>query len=146
MSKFYICDTMKELNESHIKILKHFSNGLTHNLILWIISKEPIHGYGVMKKLDEFFDFKNDNCELKATSSRIYPILRRMEEKNLIEGEWQTVNNKRVKYYSITDDGEIVLNHIRNNMARVIENPSWIIFFEDMAGINLKENSNEKRN
>ena len=52
MSKFYICDTMKELKESHIKILKHFSNGLTHNLILWIISKESIHGYGIMKRLD----------------------------------------------------------------------------------------------
>ena len=50
---------MKELTESRIKILKHFSNGITHNLILWIISKEPIHGYGIMKKLDEFFDFEN---------------------------------------------------------------------------------------
>ena len=52
---------MKELNESHIKILKHFSNGITHNLILWIISKGPIHGYGIMKKVDDFFDFGNEN-------------------------------------------------------------------------------------
>ena len=60
---------MKELTESRIKILKHFSNGITHNLILWIISKEPIHGYGIMKKLDEFFDFANENCDLKSSSS-----------------------------------------------------------------------------
>lgn len=125
---------MEELNESHIKILKHFSNGITHNLILWIISKEPIHGYGIMKKLDDFFDFKNDECDLKSSSSKIYPILRKMEDKNLIVGEWQVVNNKRVKYYSITDDGEIVLNHIKKNMLRVLENPSWLAFIEDMTG------------
>ena len=134
MSKFYICDTMKELKESHIKILKHFSNGLTHNLILWIISKESIHGYGIMKRLDEFFDFSNENCELKATSSKVYPILRKMEDKGLIRGEWLIVNNKRVKFYSITEDGEIVLNHIKNNMKRVLENPSWLDYLEDMTG------------
>lgn len=138
---------MKELNESHVKFLKHFSNGITHNLILWIISKEPIHGYGIMKKLDDFFDFDNDECELKATSSKVYPLLRKMEAKNLIEGEWQTVNNKRVKYYSITEDGEIVLNHLKNNMCRVIDNPFWMAFIEDMTGNRIKrENSDEKRN
>ena len=138
---------MKELNESHVKFLKHFSNGITHNLILWIISKEPIHGYGIMKKLDDFFDFDNDECELKATSSKVYPLLRKMEAKNLIEGEWQTVNNKRVKYYSITEDGEIVLNHLKNNMCRVIDNPFWMAFIEDMTGNRIKrENSDEKCN
>ena len=135
---------MKELTESRIKILKHFSNGITHNLILWIISKEPIHGYGIMKKLDEFFEFTNDNCELKSSSSKVYPILRKMEDNGLIIGEWKTVNNKRVKYYSITEDGEIVLNHIRNNMEHVLENPNWLDFIEDMTGkkvelVNLNE-------
>lgn len=125
---------MNELNESHIKLVKHFSNGITHNLILWIISKEPIHGYGIMKKLDDFFDFENDNCDLKSSSSKVYPILRKMEDKSLIVGEWKVVNNKRVKFYSITDDGKIVLNHIKNNMLRVLENPSWLLFIEDMTG------------
>lgn len=125
---------MNELNESHIKLVKHFSNGITHNLILWIISKELIHGYGIMKKLDDFFDFENDNCDLKSSSSKVYPILRKMEDKSLIVGEWKVVNNKRVKFYSITNDGKIVLNHIKNNMLRVLENPSWLLFIEDMTG------------
>ena len=135
---------MKELKKSHLKLVKFFSNGVTHNLILWIISKEPIHGYGIMKKLDEFFEFTNDNCELKSSSSKVYPILRKMEDNGLIIGEWKTVNNKRVKYYSITEDGEIVLNHIRNNMEHVFENPNWLDFIEDMTGkkvelVNLNE-------
>ena len=138
MSKFYICDDMKELKKSHFKLLKFFSNGITHNLILWIISKEPIHGYGIMKKLDEFFEFTNKNCELKSSSSKVYPILRRMEDNGLILGEWQTVNNKRVKYYTITEDGEIVLNHIGSSMGHVLENSNWLDFIEDMTGKRLE--------
>ena len=135
---------MKELTESRIKILKHFSNGITHNLILWIISKEPIHGYGIMKKLDEFFDFANENCDLKSSSSKVYPILRKMEDNGLIRGEWQTVNNKRVKFYCVTEDGQIVLNHIRISMQHVFENSNWLYFIEDMTGkkvelVNLNE-------
>ena len=135
---------MKELKKSHLKLVKFFSNGVTHNLILWIISKEPIHGYGIMKKLDEFFEFTSDNCELKSSSSKVYPILRKMEDNGLIIGEWKTVNNKRLKFYSITEDGEIVLNHIRNNIGHVLENPNWLYFIEDMTGkkvelVNLNE-------
>ena len=128
---------MKELKKSHLKLVKFFSNGVTHNLILWIISKEPIHGYGIMKKLDEFFEFTSDNCELKSSSSKVYPILRKMEDNGLILGEWKTVNNKRLKFYSITEDGEIVLNHIRNNIVHVLENPNWLDFIEDMTGKKL---------
>ena len=47
--------TDENFDDSQTKLIKHFSNGLTRNLILWIISKEKIHGYGIMKKLDEFF-------------------------------------------------------------------------------------------
>ena len=135
---------MKELKKSHLKLVKFFSNGVTHNLILWIISKEPIHGYGIMKKLDEFFEFTNDNCELKSSSSKVYPILRKMEDNGLIIGEWKTVNNKRVKFYSVTEDGEIVLNHIRISMQHVFENSNWLYFIEDMTGkkvelVNLNE-------
>ena len=40
-----------------------------------------------------------------------------MEKKGLIVGEWKVnENNKRVKYYSITEEGEQVLNHIQNHM------------------------------
>ena len=51
--------TDENFDETRQKLLKHFSNGITHKLILWIISKEPIHGYGIMKKLEEFFNFEN---------------------------------------------------------------------------------------
>lgn len=123
---------MDELKDSHKKFFKQFSNGITHNLILWIISKESIHGYGIMKRLEDFFD--SENYDIKTSSSKIYPILRKMEKTGLIVGEWEFANNKRVKYYSITDDGNLVLDHIKSNMHKVFTTESWLEYFNDMGG------------
>ncbi len=134
--------TDKEIYDSQTMLIKHYSNGLTRNLILWIISKEEIHGYGIMKKLDEFFDFKDFNFEVKNTSSKVYPILRKMEKKGLIIGKWDiNENNKRVKYYSITDEGLLILDKIRCVINFISNNSAWLNFYSDM-GVEI----NEKRN
>lgn len=134
----------ENINKTPNKLIKHFTNGITHNLILWIISKQTIHGYGIMKKLDDFFNFENSNCEMNINSSKIYPILSKMEKNGLITGEWKVnENNKQVKYYSITDDGLHVLNLIQNHMNNVLSSPAWISFIEDMTGMEI---NNEKRN
>nr|WP_294998419.1 PadR family transcriptional regulator [uncultured Methanobrevibacter sp.] len=131
--------TDKDFDETQKKLVKHFSNGITHNLILWIISKETIHGYGIMKKLNEFFSFEAE-CDMTASSSKIYPILSKMEKKGLIMGEWDiNENNKRVKFYSITDEGQCVLKAIRNHMNQVISNPRWMEFFKDMTGAEINK-------
>ena len=64
--------TDENFDDSQTKLIKHFSNGLTRNLILWIISKEKIHGYGIMKKLDEFF---NTTKKLTKMDEHINAIL-----------------------------------------------------------------------
>ena len=136
--------TDENFDESQTKLIKHFSNGLTRNLILWIISKEKIHGYGIMKKLDEFFDFDDLDCDIKNTSSKVYPILRKMESNGLIVGEWDiNENNKRVKYYTITEDGLLILDHMSRVMKSIANNPSWLMFYKDIAGVEI---SYEKRN
>ena len=136
--------TDENFNESHKKVFKNFSNGIIHNLILWIISKESIHGYGIMKKLEQFFNFNDSKCDINVNSSKIYPILSKMEKRGFIVGEWNiNENNKRVKYYSITEDGQNFLNDIQIHMNNVLANPSWIAFFSDMTGLEI---NNEKCN
>ena len=133
-----------DFNKSHEKLVKQFSNGITHNLILWIISKESIHGYGIMKKLEEFFNFDCNQCDININSSKVYPILSKMEKAGLISGEWKVnENNKRVKYYSITEDGKIVLGHVQTHMNNVLNSPTWLAFFKDMTGMEI---NNEKCN
>lgn len=136
---------MKKYNDNVLKtknhLLKHFTNGFAHNLILWIISKETIHGYAIMKRLDEFFGADED---FKNTSSKIYPLLRKMEHNGLIKGEWGVnENNKRVKYYSITEDGETVLFLCKEKFVKFRSNPHWLEFMRDYSGMEI---NNEKRN
>ena len=136
--------TDEKFNESRKKVFKHFSNGIIHNLILWIISNEDIHGYGIMKKLEDFFNFENSKCEITINSSKIYPILSKMEERGFIVGEWKiNENNKRVKYYSITEDGEKFLSLIQLHMNEILNNAAWLAFFKEMTGMEI---NNEKRN
>lgn len=127
--------TEENFSESHKKVFKNFSNGIIHNLILWIISREDIHGYGIMKRLNEFFSFEDSKCDITVNSSKIYPILSKMEKNGFIVGEWKVnENNKRVKFYSITEDGEVFLKTIQTHMNNILDNPSWLEFFEDMTG------------
>jgi len=96
------------------------------------------------EEIGELFNFENSSCELNFNSSKIYPILSKMEKKGLIVGEWKiNENNKRVKYYSITDEGIELLNQIQKNFNSILENPSWLAFFNDMTGLEI---NNEKRN
>ena len=130
-------DGMKydKFSESDRKVFKNFFNGILPSLVLWIISKEDIHGYGIMKKLNELFTFNNSNYKINVNSSKIYPILSRMEELEFIEGTWMVnENNKRVKFYSITDEGKEFLGYVQNNIQVALQNPEWVSFFKDMSG------------
>ena len=67
-----------------------------------------------------------------------------MEKNGFIVGEWKiNENNKRVKFYSITDEGELFLENIQIHMNSVLNNPSWLNFFKDMTGMEI---NNEKCN
>lgn len=126
------------------KIIRHFSNGLTHVIILWIISKEKIHGYGIMKQLDDFFSSSNPDEYNKTNPSKIYPILRRLERAGIIEGEWGVSNNKRVKYYSLTSDGEILLENFRSEFVCLLNSPLWLDFIEDMSDNEIHKVENDE--
>ena len=88
-----------ELEESikHNRIVKHSVNGLSRFLILWIIKYNgSIHGYAIMKELDKFFFNLIEEGVLKpSNSSKIYPILRNMEEHGTIIGKWHQQENQR---------------------------------------------------
>jgi DNA-binding PadR family transcriptional regulator len=125
--------TYTEFNQSDKKVFKNFYNGILPSLILWIISKEDIHGYGIMKKLNNLFNF--DQYTVNVNSSKIYPILSRLEKNGFIAGEWKiNESNKSVKFYSITDEGNEFLKVIQNQLQIVFKNPVWKAFFDEMTG------------
>ena len=97
-------------------------------LILLVLSqlKEPMYGYNLVKKLQE-----ND---IPIEANTLYPLMRRLETQGLLKSEWETSEAKPRKYYSITEDGKIVLE-------KVIVN--WRTFSANIDRL-LEDSQNEK--
>lgn len=84
---------------------KEIMKGSIDILILSIINTKDNYGYEIAKEIKEKSDFSYSMGE-----GTLYPALKRLEEKQLIESYWQSANlvGKR-KYYRITDLGKTVL-------------------------------------
>ena len=114
------------------KIVQHTVNGISRFLILWVIMENgPIHGYGLLKLLNKFFENLIDVGSLRKSSpSRVYPILKDMEKNNLIRGEEVVQDNKKVIYYEITDAGRFLVHYIRDSYQIIRKTGQVSLFVE----------------
>ena len=114
--------------------IKHYVNGMSRFLILWIIKYNgSIHGYGILKELDKFFSiFIEEGSLKKSNPSNIYPILNKMEEAGIIASELKLNNNKKSKFFKITDDGDYLLEYIWSRFKIIHNNPQWNLLFDDL--------------
>jgi transcriptional regulator len=70
-------------------------------LILKAVSLGPLHGYGVLLRIQQI-----SGEELVIQQGSLYPALYRLEHRGAITSEWgESENNRRAKYYSLTDLG-----------------------------------------
>jgi transcriptional regulator len=70
-------------------------------LILKAVSLGPLHGYGVLLRIEEI-----SGGALQIEQGALYPALYRLQHQGLIAGEWGTSdNNRRAKYYQLTAAG-----------------------------------------
>jgi transcriptional regulator len=80
---------------------KDVPQGTLDLLILRIIAREPLHGWGIMQRLRQLTDEV-----FQATPGSLFPALQRLEESGWADGSWDTSeNNRRAKYYAITKAG-----------------------------------------
>ncbi|MFW6287594.1 MAG: PadR family transcriptional regulator [bacterium] len=61
---------------------------------LWMIEELQSHGY-------------------KISAGTLYPILHKMEKDGILETSEKTIEGKVRKYYSLTEDGEEILNEAK---------------------------------
>lgn len=75
--------------------------GTLDMLILKAVSLKPLHGYGVLLRIQQI---SGDALEIPQGS--LYPALYRLEHQQLIAAEWGVSdNNRRAKYYTLTPAG-----------------------------------------
>jgi transcriptional regulator len=71
-------------------------------LILKAISLGPLHGYGVLLRIQQI----SKDC-LEIQQGSLYPALYRLEHQGWIGSEWgESENNRRAKYYRLTAAGK----------------------------------------
>src|SRR6185312_17394911 len=70
-------------------------------LILKAVSLGPLHGYGVLLRIQQI-----SGEALLIEQGALYPALYRLERQGLLDTEWGTSdNNRRAKFYSLTAAG-----------------------------------------
>src|SRR5262244_1590577 len=93
--------------------------GTLDMLILKAVSLGPLHGYGVLLRIQQI---SKDRLEIQQGS--LYPALYRLEHQGWITSEWGESENKRkAKYYRLTSAGKRRLSSETekwNHMAEVI--------------------------
>jgi PadR family transcriptional regulator PadR len=75
--------------------------GTLDMLILKAVSLGPLHGYGVLLRIQQI-----SGERLQIQQGSLYPALYRLEHQGLIKSEWGESDNKRkAKYYALTAQG-----------------------------------------
>jgi PadR family transcriptional regulator PadR len=91
--------------------------GTLDMLVLRVLAREPLHGYGVAQRLKEL-----SGDVLQVGESSLYPALQRLLLNGYVDAEWApSENNRRARYYTLTAAGKKYLAAERANFDRYID-------------------------
>ena len=80
---------------------KTLVQGTLDMLILRTLALEPMHGWGIGQRIEQI-----SRGVFQVNPGSLFPAFRRLEREGLIRAEWRTSeNNRRAKYYIITEAG-----------------------------------------
>jgi PadR family transcriptional regulator, regulatory protein PadR len=83
-------------------------------MILTILAREPMHGYGISQRLAAL---SHDNFQVNPGS--LFPSLYRLEQDGKLKAEWRaSENNRKAKYYTLTASGKKQLEQHRQRWDR----------------------------
>jgi transcriptional regulator len=85
-------------------------------LILKAVSLGPLHGYGVLLRIEQI-----SGGALSIEQGALYPALYRLERQGLLDTEWGvSENNRRAKYYELTTAGRHRLREETEGWNRLV--------------------------
>ena len=91
-------------------------------LILHFIAGRPDHGYGLMQRIDAV-------CGdlIAVNTNKIYPLLRRLEERGFVTASWEHPTKRSRRVYVITPEGEERLIRIKSLMLPYLDSVAGAI-------------------
>ena len=84
-------------------------------MILAILTREPMHGYGISQRLAAL-----SHERFQVNPGSLFPSLYRLEQDGKLKAEWRpTENKRRAKYYRLTASGRRQLEQHRERWTQV---------------------------
>jgi PadR family transcriptional regulator PadR len=97
--------------------------GTLDMLILKAVSVGPMHGYGILLRIQHF-----SRAALEIQQGSLYPAVYRLEHQGLLASEWGTSdNNRKARFYSLTPAGRRRLKAERESWARLVQAISAVL-------------------
>jgi len=85
-------------------------------LILHLLKRKPDHGYGLMTRIEDLC-----GSLLAVNTNKIYPLLRRLEERGFLTAKWDHPSKRSRRVYIVTAEGEARLNRIKSAMLPYLD-------------------------
>ncbi len=84
-------------------------------IVIAVLSRlgEPKYGYSLIKELSDL--------NFEVDQGTLYPLLRRLEDRGLLESEWVTEDPRPRKYYRINSTGEAVLERLKTEWSSLVD-------------------------
>ena len=90
--------------------------GTLDMLVLRLLARQSMHGYGIAQRLREISD-----DVLVVGESSLYPALQRLLLNDYVRAEWgASENNRRARYYTLTPAGRRHLQAETQEFSRLI--------------------------
>lgn len=90
--------------------------GTLYMLILRTLSRGPLHGYAIAKRI------KESSAEgLEIEDGSLYPALNRMLVKGWLKADWGlSENNRRARFYRLTPEGRKQLERETEEFGKLV--------------------------
>ena len=85
-------------------------------LVLHLIRSEPSYGNNLIESIE-----KMTQGLVSVNPNTMYPLLRSLEERDLITGDWEHPDRRTRRFYSITDEGEAEYSRLREEMEPFLD-------------------------
>jgi len=83
----------------------------------------PLHGYGIARRIEQ-----TSGQRIALNYGTLYPALLRLEQEGYIRSEWGTSeNNRKAKYYRLTEVGRVGLAEATRSWRRYAGAVEWIL-------------------
>ncbi|HEX5893530.1 MAG TPA: PadR family transcriptional regulator [Solirubrobacterales bacterium] len=85
-------------------------------LVLHLIAREPAYGNRLIEEIGRITE-----GAISANPNTIYPLLRELESRGLIEGAWEHPDRRTRRYYELTRDGKREYKRLRDEVEPFLD-------------------------